>query len=209
MLNKESKTGTIKKIDVKHLALIGATIGILAVSIPALSKTIGNNTKIGSFDSDKYTSYSQQVESMYGVDIDDKTEAIINSLSKRQELVEDYINATNNNERKQIFDEIKNDSLADDALTVVKQSVAKENGGSWEEYTISNTEPSYGPSNWVIRKDGENTIELDTKSSTLVQKVANLQSVYDTQNMDNYVDSYDQVIKATVKYVGKTSDKAK
>ena len=209
MLNRESKTGTIKKIDVKHLAAIGATIGVLAVSIPALSKTIGNNTKIGSFDSDKYTSYSQQVESMYGVDIDDKTEAIINSLSKRQELVEDYINATNNNERKQIFDEIKNDSLADDALTVVKQSVAKKNGGSWEEYTISNTEPSYGPANWVIRKDGENTIELDTKSSTLVQKVANLQSVYDTQNMDNYVNSYDQVIKATVKYVGKTSDKAK
>ena len=94
-------------------------------------------------------------------------------------------------------------------MTVVKQSVAKKNGGSWEEYTISNTEPSYGPANWVIRKDGENTIELDTKSSTLVQKVANLQSVYDTQNMDNYVDSYDQVIKATVKYVGKTSDKAK
>lgn len=209
MLNRESKTGTIKKIDVKYLAAIGATIGVLAVSIPALSKTIGNNTKTGSFDSDKYTSYSQQVESMYGVDIDEKTEAIINSLNKRQELVEDYINATNNNEKKQIFDEIKNDSLVDDALAVVKQSIAKEHGGSWEEYTISNTEPGYEPANWIIRKDGEKTIELDSKSSALVQSVANLQSVYDTKNMDNYVDSYDRVIKSTVKYVAKTSDKAK
>ena len=209
MLNRESKTGTIKKIDVKYLAAIGATIGVLAVSIPALSKTIVNNTKTGSFDSDKYTSYSQQVESMYGVDIDEKTEEIINSLNKRQELVEDYINATNNNEKKQIFDEIKNDSLADDALAVVKQSIAKEHGGSWEEYTISNTEPGYESANWTIRKDGEKTIELDSKSSALVQSVANLQSAYDTKNMDNYVDSYDRVIKSTVKYVGKTSDKAK
>lgn len=209
MLNKESKTGTIKKIDIKHLAAIGATIGVLAVSIPALSKTIGNNTKIESFDSDKYTSYSQQIESMYAVDIDDETENIVNSLSERQILVEDYINSTDDNEKNQIFNKIKEDSLADDALAVVKQSIAKENGGSWEEYTISNTEPSYEPANWIIRKDGEKPIELDSRSSALVQNVANLQSAYDTKDMDNYVDSYNQVIKATVKYVGKTSDKAK
>lgn len=209
MLNKESKTGTIKKIDIKHLAAIGATIGVLAVSIPALSKTIGNNTKIESFDSDKYTSYSQQIESMYAVDIDDETENIVNSLSERQVLVEDYINSTDDNEKNQIFNKIKEDSLADDALAVVKQSIAKENGGSWEEYTISNTEPSYEPANWIIRKDGEKPIELDSRSSALVQNVANLQSAYDIKNMDNYVNSYNQVIRSTINYVGKTSDKAK
>lgn len=209
MLNKESKTGTIKKINIRDLAVIGATVGVLAVSITSLSKSIERNSAISSYNSDKYSSYSKQIESVYDVDIADDTERIINNLGDKQTLVEEYKEATTAIDKSNIFQEMYADDLEKQALAVVKQKVADEHGDAWEDYTISNTEPSYEPANWIIRKNGEKAIELDSKSSALVQKVANLQSAYDTKDMDNYVDSYNQVIKATVKYVGKTSDKAK
>ncbi len=209
MLNRKSKTGTIKKINIKDLALIGTTIGVLAVSIASLSKSIEKNSAISSYNGNKYSSYSKQIESVYDVDIADNTEKIINGLADKQALVEEYREATTAIDKSKIFQEMYADDLENQALAAVKQKAADEYGGHWEEYTIFNPEPSYEPANWIIRKDGEKAIELDSKSSALVQKVANLQSAYDTKNMDNYVDSYDQVIKATVKYVAKTSDKAK
>lgn len=209
MLNKESKTGTIKKIDVKHLALIGATIGILAVSVPNLSKSISNNSRTNSFDSREYTTYSQQVEDVYGVDIADDTEKIIDSLNYKKKLVNDYNNSIIDSDKKLIFDEIEKDNLAEQALAVVKQSIAKEYGGSWEDYTISNSEPGYESINWVIHRDGHKAIDLDFRASSLVNAVDKLQSKSVTDNMNSYVNMYEKVIKETVKYVGKVSDKAK
>ena len=64
-LNREIIKGTIKEINWDRVVAIGLTIGLVGVS----AKMIDLNMEKRSAELDHYSSYSEQVESVFDVDI--------------------------------------------------------------------------------------------------------------------------------------------
>lgn len=199
-LCRESKIGKIKNKGEKYL--IGLVIGLGTV---AISTSLLTKDKIDSYDTETYDSYSQQVESVLDINVNKSDEEILNEMGNSLKLIQKY-DEVSDEAKDGILIELKEnqENFEDLALTLVKNRVANENGGSPDDYTISNTEPGYEASNWIAVSEKSGVIELDSKSSKLIDAVSFLQGIKPEEGKkDIYVDKYKYVVNAATQYVEK------
>ena len=215
-LYRESKTGELSEINLKSVAAISLTVGTILISGYMFTKDSLSSEKFN-----YYSSYSEQIESLYDVSIDDERKNILNNMQKNLEMVTQYENAITLDEKQNALHKMLNTKgkISSDALELVKREVAEKMGGDWTQYTIE-----YLDRQWKARRtvEDEYGIEkvksyksLDSKCSSLIDKITDLDSfTYHKEEeigkeSDRFVEKYEQVIKYSAKFLGKTSDKSK
>lgn len=223
-LYKNSKIGKIKESNIVPLSksTINAGIGILMIcGMIGFYKNISNNF-ISYNNLDGYSSYSEQVEALYDVDISENNEEILNDMQLNLDLVHQYYDALTDEEKCGSLEKMMEtkSNLYDKALCLIKQKVAKEYGGDWNQYEImvDINDDTYIVQRYEEKYGSKELIEvhdLDSKSIRLVSVAINLEeSTYDIDHgLDSkskrFVSDYEALIKESAKYVGKISDKAK
>lgn len=214
-LCRNSKTGKIKDkniLPIKKIA-VGAGFGALMIC------GIVGYSKVSDDDLNRYSSYSEQIEALYDVDISSSNEEILNSMQENLDLVNQYNEALTDEERYDALEKMMEtkSKLTDSALTIIKREYLEEYGGDIEQYDIH---VNYRDNIYVARKhnsknDTYECFSLNGKQQKLVDYVTKLDDASYSKESEigkdskEFVERYESVIKESAKYLGKTSDKAK
>lgn len=210
-LKRESKVGKITKKDIQKKATITLTFGVVAVCGMMYLGYLKENKNLSY--SNEYSSYSQQIEELFQVDISDKNENRINKLEEVSSLISQYQNEKEEARKKNIYEQLMENKkeTEDICLRILKEDIAKENGGSWDDYTISQ---EHADNIWLACGRGDN-ITLGRKQETFVNAIGDCQIVgysidyEEARNPDKVVKRYDKMILETVRFVKNVSEKTK
>lgn len=210
-LKRESKVGKIIKKDIKKAVAIPLAFGVVAVCGMMYKGHLEENKNLTY--SSSYSSYSQQIEKLFQVDISEQNENRINKLEEVSSLISEYQNEKEESRKEYIYEQLMGNKkdTEDICLRILKEDIAKENGGSWDDYTI-NQEHADGL--WLALGHGDNII-LGGKQATLVDTIGNCQivghgsSYGEARNPDKVIERYDKMILETVRFVKNVSEKTK
>lgn len=210
-LKRESKVGKITKKDIKKTATISLTFGVVAVCGMMYLGHLKENKDLTY--SNEYSSYSQQIEELFQVDISEKNENRINELEEISSLISEYQNEKEESRKKNIYERLMENKKETEniCLRILKEDIAKENGGNWDDYTISQEHAD----NLWLACGSEASITLGGKQETLVNAIGNCQitgcssSYEEARNPDKVVKRYDKMILETVRFVKNVSEKTK
>lgn len=210
-LSKESKVGTIIRKNIKKAVAIPLTFGVVTVCGMMYNNHLEENKNLTY--SKEYSSYSQQVEQLFQVDISEENESRINKLEEVSNLISEYQNEKEEPRKKNIYEQLmgNKEDIENICLRILKEDIAKENGGSWDEYSTSQ---EHVDGLWSAFGHGDN-ITLHGKQETLVNAIGNCQIVghssdYEgARNPDKVVKRYDKMILETVRFVKDVSKKTK
>ncbi len=216
-LSRESKSGHIRNnsgfIDGEFLvATIGLTVGVVFVG-----SSFANFVKHPDWDElDYYQTYSSQIEAQNNVDIDSKSEEIINNMGDELNLVNQYKSATTDEERERLanmMNENKN-SIGKEALNLIKLGYTEDFGGSIDNYKIRQSDKN-DLSRWEIIEEVNGVVlnykKLSGRETYVVDAVMELDDISydsnDSKSRDKMVKAYEEVIKQSAAYVRINSEK--
>ena len=203
-INRESKNGVINKnriIGGVTLALAVGTIVVTSLMAKVEKETYG-------FDKN-FNSYSNQLEVMLDVDINNNDAALLNKLQDYRGHIEDYKSGMGELVEKTALKGLieGEDDIINTGLDIAKTYIAKENGGEKDDWVIRH-ENSDG--SWLAVKEGFGNTKLSGDVQTLVGFIGQLQ---DYQKMDvigdtdKFVDLCDKLIQSAGKVTVNMSEK--
>lgn len=204
-LNRENIKGTIKEINWDRVAAIGLTIGLVAVS----GKMIELNMEKNSVSLDHYSSYSEQVESIFDVDIkSEQQEEILNNMEDNLELVNKYNMAVDDQEKEEIINKMleTRDRLKWNALYLIKIDAANKSGRNPNEYGIRHSDVN----EWEVHRDVDGKTEEYYALNRPARRLVNTAEALGNASKDdfkNVVKLYEDTVKQSAAYVGKNAKK--
>lgn len=213
-LNRQGKTGTIKNIDSNGLKVAVASIGTIMICVGITCVIEKGNRK---YDySPEYEYYSDQLEKQFEIDLTSEQEIMADRLEDMNNLVLKYEVAISSAQKENVVKEIEESStdLEEISLRLVKEKFAKEHGGNWSDYVISNQEYSNVIPVWSI-SSGEDTTKLSGVLFDTVNSIANVQSARENLSIDNeksgkkLVESYQDLLRKTAKLMTKMAKQTK
>ena len=214
VLKKIPIKGTIKeenfrKRGIPKAAVIPFAVGSIMLGAFAYHKQIETNKNL-TFSSN-YGSYSEQIEELFDVDISEDNEKRLNQLEVVADLINEYHSVDESNNKKTIFLELvdKKKDTEDLCLRILKEDIAKENGGEWDEYTVwqEHADMTW----WATGHD--DTFTLQDRQDILVDAIGNCQilgdssQVRETSNPNKIVDRYEKMVLETARFVKNISKK--
>ena len=208
-LNRETISGTIKEINWDRVAAIGLTIGLVTIG----GAMINMNMERESAQLDHYETYSEQVESLFGSDVSEEKEEILDNLQENLNLVNQYKHALTEEEVEQAVDQMieTKDSLKQKLLNIVKIDTTKESGRNPNEYNIRPQDKADGDGWEIYRKENGVTKEfykLDSNADTLVSFAESLDEISEENVKQTEIASiYEDAIKEAATYIGKQAQK--
>lgn len=210
-LSKESKVGTIIKKNIKKAVAIPLTFGVVTVCGMMYNGHLEENKNLTY--SKEYPSYSQQVEQLFQVDISEENESRINKLEDVSNLISEYQDEKEESRKKNIYGKLMENKkdIENICLRILKEDIAKEKGGKWDDYTIWQ---EHADGLWLTSGRGDSAT-LHGKQETLVDAIGNCQIVgyssdyEEAKNPDKVVQRYDKMILETARFVKNVSEKTK
>lgn len=211
-MDKDIKTNDgidISKCKVSRKSIVGNINKIALVPAVAVALVVGTVTVYGSYIqkmekyeyNSNYESYSEQIESMLGIDLDNNLENNLNSMKVMRETIEDYQSdnalISQADALKVLIDGKTDFEIA--ALNIAKSWCANEWGGKAEDYKII-PEDSKSP-NWIaVDQVNKENYMINGDIEDLVEAIGKLQGynkeVLETvSNPDKFVDICDDVAK--------------
>ncbi len=197
-VTRESKSGRLKSFNViAGVATLTVALAFGHIVVTNIDEYF--TRKQYSYDSN-YDSYSEQIETMMNIDLDNSLEDNLNSMEEMRESIENY----QDNDGMMIkTDALKvllenKTNFENSALDIAKKWCANEWGGKAEDYNIVSDSSS---SDWIAvnQSNGSNT-SLSGDVYDLVSAIGSLQG-YSEENIrsmkgsDDFVDTCDSVAK--------------
>lgn len=214
VLKKTPKEGTIKKENFKSRsipksAVIPLAVGSIVLGALAYHKHIETDKNL-TF-SPNYKSYSAQIEELFDVDISLNNEDNLNQLEEVAALINDYQNEDEETSKQIIFNQIvdKKKDTEKLCLRILKEDIAKEKGGKWDEYSIWQ---EHADAIWWADGHGD-TFILQNKQVTLVNAIGNYQvlgeeyQIRDTSNPDKIVEKCEKMVLEAARFIKNISKK--
>lgn len=208
-LNKKNIKGTMKDYKSKSLmvAEIVLTVGVVAFSTHMIDLSRENDSKL-----DHYSSYTEQIESLYNVDISSvKKEEILDSMAFNLDLVNRYNATTDSSKKEKIVQQIYNTKgmLKNRVFSLIKLDAALEEGRDPKEYAIRPGTDC----EWEVYREADGITQFHSGLNYSACKLVNIAEDLDSVSKEDtkeLLKLYEGTVKQAAVYVGKTAqDKAK
>lgn len=204
------KKENFRKRNISKTAVIPLAVGSIVLGTLAYHHHLETEKNL-TFSSN-YKSYSAQIEELFNVDISTDNENQLNQLEEVSGLIKRYQSEEETNKENLFQELIEKKKVTEDlCLRILKEDIAKENGGKWDEYTIWQ---DHAEATWWAEGHG-NTITLQGKQDRLVNAIGNCQITghdndYEkAKNPDKVVERYEKMILETARFIKNVSSKSK
>lgn len=210
-LSFRTKKGRIHRNNIDPLA-VAISVGVGVTVAIGTGLTLYNQAQKYEYSSE-YDSYTDQLESLFDVDISAEDDLILDRFQGIKEEMERYENTDSPVEKGKLYESLvdKKEYLETAALIILKTDIAKQYGGHYDEYKIQQLD--YEPV-WVAYNNVD-SFELKDEREDLVNAIGETQTIgsNDFLKQGDYskvlFDRYDRLIETTAKFITKTSEKTK
>lgn len=179
-VTRQSKTGNM----IKKASLVAGVVVALGIGSVVMYNNFQESKReeaAYSYD-ESYDTYSEQIESVMGIDLSEDMESELNKMQDIRETVNDYLNETgliSKAQAAQILHQEKS-TIINWGLDVVKMSLANRCGNSPEDYTILS--PDSGDGKYLAHNKNGDNIDLSSDEIDVAQGVIGLQRLTDNSS---------------------------